>query len=62
MPPLKVGDRVQVDISGLKAPGVSVGTGVLASGTIERVDPVRREYTVRLDVSFSGKSTLKVPF
>jgi hypothetical protein len=64
MPPqvqIVVGLRVQVDISGLLAPGVSVGSGVSASGTITHIDAIRRLVTVQLDVSFSGQNVVIVP-
>lgn len=62
MPQLKVGDRVQVDISGLQAPGIQVGQGVSASGRVTQIDPVRKVYVVTLDASFSGRNTVEIPF
>jgi hypothetical protein len=61
MPAAQVGQRVQVDISGLQTPGVSIGGGVSASGVITGIDPIQRLITVRLDVAFSGQNVVQVP-
>jgi hypothetical protein len=61
MPQARVGQRVQVDISGLQAPGISIGGGVQASGVITGFDPVQRLVTVQLDVSFAGQNVVQVP-
>jgi hypothetical protein len=60
MPLAQVGQKVNVDISGLNAPGVSVGGGVNAIGTIIEVRPALQQIVVRLDVSFSGSDTVTV--
>lgn len=56
-----IGQKVQVDVSGLQAPGVSVGAGVYASGTIVAIDPVARLITVQLYATFSGRNMVTVP-
>jgi hypothetical protein len=61
MPEARVGQKVRVDISGLKAPGVSVGGGVSATGTITAMNAMARLITVRLDVAFSGQNNVQVP-
>lgn len=61
MPFAQVGQRVQVDISGLQAPGVQVGGGVSATGTITAIDAAQGLVEVQLDVSFSGQNTVTVP-
>jgi hypothetical protein len=61
MPEARVDQRVQVDISGLQTPGVSIGGGVQASGVIKDIDPVRRLITVQLEVSFGGQNLVQVP-
>ena len=61
MPAATIGQRVQVDVSGLQAPGVSIGGGVSVTGTITGIDAVGRSITVSLDVSFSGQNTVTVP-
>ena len=61
MPEARVGQQVQVDISGLQTPGVQVGGGVSASGVITHIDPQRRLITVKLNVSFGGQDTVEVP-
>jgi hypothetical protein len=61
MPFASIGQQVQVDISGLSAPGVQIGGGVSASGTIIAIDPIQRLITVRLDVAFSGQNVITVP-
>jgi acetyl-CoA acetyltransferase len=58
MPQAEIGQRVQVDISGLQAPGVSVGGGVTATGTIIGING--GQITVQLDVSFSGQNVVTV--
>lgn len=57
----KVGDRVQVDISGIETHGVSIGGGILAPGVIVEIIPSNREIKVHLGVSFDGKETVTVP-
>lgn len=61
MPQARVGQRVRVDISGLQAPGLSIGSGVAVTGEITAIDVTHRRITVRLDVSFSGQNTVTVP-
>jgi hypothetical protein len=61
MPTAEIGQRVQVEIAGLQAPGVSVGGGVSASGTIVGIDAGQGLITVQLDVAFSGQDTVVVP-
>jgi transcription antitermination factor NusG len=56
-----VGQPVQVDISGLETPGVAVGDGVFATGTVEAIHPERDEVTVQLNVAFSGQNIVTVP-
>ena len=56
MPQAVVGQRVQVDVEGLQAPGVSFGGGVSITGTIVAIRPVSQEIDIRLDVSLSGQS------
>jgi hypothetical protein len=61
MPEAKIGDRVQVDISGIETQGVSIGGGILAPGEIVEIIPSKREIKVRLGVSFDGKEIVTVP-
>lgn len=61
MPQARIGQRVQVDISGLQAPGISIGGGVSAAGTIIELNPAQRAITVRLDVAFAGQNVVTVP-
>jgi hypothetical protein len=60
MPNAAVGQRVQVDIAGLDAPGVQIGQGVTATGVITAIDVATRLITVALDVSFSGDNIVRV--
>ena len=60
MPEAKVGQRVQVDISGLNTPGISIGGGVSASGVIIGINVALRQITVRLDVAFNGNDVVIV--
>lgn len=60
MPLAQVGQKVNVDISGLNAPGVSVGGGVSATGTIIEIRPALRQIVVRLNISISGSDTVTV--
>jgi hypothetical protein len=62
MPQLQIGDPVQVDLSGLQAPGVQIGAGVSGSGTVTSIDSRRRVYIVTLSVSIGGKNTIEIPF
>jgi hypothetical protein len=61
MPEAKIGDQVQVDISGIETQGVSIGGGILAPGVIEEVIPSSGEIKVHLGVSFGGKEVVIVP-
>lgn len=56
----RVGEQVQVDISGLEAPGISIGAGVFSTGKITEIDAQNDEITVQLDVSFGGKDVVTV--
>ncbi len=55
MPLAEVGQRVQVNVAGLQAPGVSFGDGVSVAGTIIAIRPINQEIDVRLDISLSGQ-------
>lgn len=61
MPMAQVGQQVMVDISGLQAPGVSVGGGVSAGGVIVDINAAKGLITVKLSVAFSGQDTVTVP-
>lgn len=51
----QIGQAVQVDLAGLKAPGITLGEGVLGLGEIVQLDPGRRKVTVKLkDLTFGG--------
>jgi len=57
----QIGQKVQVDVSGLQTGGISAGTGVAATGTIVDVNNLLRQITVQLDVSFGGINRVTVP-
>jgi hypothetical protein len=59
-PTAKVGQQVQVDVSGLQTPGVSFGGGVGITGVISRIDP-RGLIEVKLSVIIEGRDTVLVP-
>jgi hypothetical protein len=61
MPFAQVGQRVQVNIGGLQAPGVKVQGDVFATGTIVSLNTILGQITVQLDVSFSGQNIVTVP-
>lgn len=52
---------VQVDISGLTAPGVSFGGGVTSTGVIVGIDGTQQLITVQLDIAINGTSIVTVP-
>lgn len=49
----QVGQRVQVDVSGMQIPDGLVPAGTLSTGTVTHVDPEGR-LTIRLDVAVGG--------
>jgi hypothetical protein len=59
----ELGQRVQVDLSGLQAPGIAIGGGVFAIGEIVGIDPAEHEITVQLeDLSFAnGQNVVTAP-
>jgi hypothetical protein len=57
----RVGEQVQVDISGLETPDVSIGGGIVATGEIVDIDSNNGEIIVRLDLSFGNKNHVTVP-
>ena len=61
MPLAQVGQRVQVDLAGLNAPGVSIGAGVAVTGKITAINTLLGQITVELDVAFSGSNVVTVP-
>jgi hypothetical protein len=60
MPLAQVGQKVNVDISGLTAPGVSFGGGVTSSGTIIGIDANQQLLAVQLDIAINGIDTVTV--
>ena len=58
--PVQIGQQVQVDLSGLKAGDVALGSGVSAVGTVQDVDEGSRKITVHLGVSIEGHDRVAV--
>jgi hypothetical protein len=56
----KKGDLVQVDISGIEMPGISIGGGVVAPGEIIEIYPERGELKVRLGFSLDDMDLVTV--
>jgi hypothetical protein len=57
----RVGDLVQVDMSGVEAAGVSFGEGIFAPGEIKAIDPDTLELRVRLGFSADHDDLITVP-
>jgi hypothetical protein len=58
--PVQIGQQVQVDLSGLTAGDVALGSGVSAVGIVEGVDEGSRKITVHLGVSIEGHDRVAV--
>ena len=56
-----VGDLVQVDMSGLKAAGVSFGDGIFAPGEIREIDLANDVLRVRLGFPVDDDDMITVP-
>jgi hypothetical protein len=61
MPIAQPGQRVQVNISGLQDPGVSIVGSRMVTGRIQSVDVPHQLISVDLDEVFGGQVTLSVP-
>lgn len=57
----KVGQHVQVDLSGLDADGVVIGPGLTGVGTVEDTDNEDGRITVHLDMPIAGRELVEVP-
>ena len=52
----QVGQRVQVDLSGMQVPEGSVAPGTVGTGTVTHINPETTQLTIRLDISVGGHS------
>lgn len=58
--PVHVGQSVQVDLAGLKARDVAIGSGVSAVGEVVDVDENEQTITVHMGVSIDGHDRVVV--
>jgi hypothetical protein len=56
----QVGQRVQVDVSGMQTTNGIVASGIVVPGTVTHIDAERR-LTIRLDVGVDGHVLVTAP-